>query len=132
MKKLISTIILSATLLCGCFSTKSELNLTAAYPFEGRYTSKNEIVIDSMKAEFDKNDSIWILSNRTIYNLLVDVSDSEDKIVFKNSKINDFNRELIKKFNDYKKYNSDEDDFAGERFIWEEWELTDSTSVIQQ
>lgn len=132
MKKLLSTLILSITVLCGCFSLKNELNLTAAYPFEGRYTSKNEIVIDGKKAEFNKEDSIWVLSNRTIYNLLVDVSDSEGKVIFKDSKIDRFNDDLARRFNEYKKYNSAEDDFIDEKFIWEDWELTNCTSTIQQ
>lgn len=115
MKKLFFAFIVS--LFCsGCFSTKGRpLNISAAYPFEGRYDSSVEIKIDGNKAEVKKEDSIWILSNHTLYNLLISVSDSSDKITFENGKTYMFSKEgtLL--------YPSMKDAFDDEEYVWENW-----------
>lgn len=108
--------------LCvGCFSPKKHgLSITAAYPFEGRYSSVSEITIDGTKAEVEEKDSLWILSNNTLYNLLTSVSDSTDKIVF-GSKTYSIPKKSGKK-------NSlveiGRDPFDEEEFVWEDWNTT--------
>lgn len=60
-----------AILLQGCISTHEVVNITAAFPFEKRYTSKDTIVVNGEKIEFPRNKSVWILSNDTLDNLLI-------------------------------------------------------------
>ena len=115
MKKLVALAIFS--MLCaGCFSTKPHaLSINAVYPFEGRYDSSVEIKIDGSKAEVRKEDSIWLLSNHTLYNLLVSVSDSPDKITFGNGRTYTFSKEGVS-LDPVSK-----DAFDDEEYVWQNW-----------
>lgn len=116
MKKLVALAIFS--MLCsGCFSAKPHaLSINAVYPFEGRYDSSTEIKIDGSKAEVRKEDSIWLLSNHTLYNLLVSVSDSPDKIVFGNGRTYEFSKKCISE-------RTARDAFDDEEYIWQNWTI---------
>ena len=106
---------LIAVFCAGCFSTKpTPLNISSVYPFEGRYDSSNTIKIDDDKISFNKEDSVWILSNHTLYNLLTAVSDNKDKITFGNKKTYVFSKDGS--FIEYKR-----DAFDDEEYVWENW-----------
>lgn len=110
--------ILASLLCCSCFSTKPQpLSVSAAYPFEGRYDSSAKIEIDEKQAEVKDGDSLWILSNHTLYNLLTSVSDAPDKIVFSgNGKAYLFTKEdsvLL----------GSRDAFDDEEYVWENWTI---------
>lgn len=53
---------------CGCVSSKITLN--TAKPFEKRYTSKDSIEINDEKIIIEEKESIWILTDSTLNNLL--------------------------------------------------------------
>lgn len=53
---------------CGCISSKITLN--TAKPFEKRYTSKDKIEINDEKIIIEGKESIWILTDSTLNNLL--------------------------------------------------------------
>jgi hypothetical protein len=53
---------------CGCISSKITLN--TAKPFEKRYTSKDSIKINDEKIIIEEKESIWILTDSTLNNLL--------------------------------------------------------------
>lgn len=53
---------------CGCVSSKITLN--TAKPFEKRYTSKDNIEINDEKIIIEEKESIWILTDSTLNNLL--------------------------------------------------------------
>lgn len=115
MKKKLFILTMLSMLCAGCFSTKPHaLSINAVYPFEGRYDSSAEIKIDGSKAEVRKEDSIWILSNNTLYNLLVSVSDSTDKIVFGNGRAYEFSKKGILE-------RTARDAFDDEEYVWETW-----------
>ena len=120
MKKLTLSLALIASLfVSGCFSSKPEqhnLNITAAYSFEGRYSSSDLIEINGNKASFNECDFIWILSNNTLYDLLTSVSDSPDKIVFGDGKVYNFSREGISQ-------SVIKDAFDEEEYVWEKWTI---------
>ncbi len=63
--------LVTVVLLQGCISTHEVVNITSAFPFEKRYTSKDSIIVNGEKIEFPKNKSVWILSNDTLNNLLI-------------------------------------------------------------
>lgn len=118
MKKILSLILISLY-LTGCFSNKNKtLAVSAVYPFEGRYDSSAEIVIDGNKATVKKDDSIWILSNHTVYYLLTTVSDSQDKIVL-GKKAYDLKRSELKEL----RTPAQLDSFDDEEYIWEKWTI---------
>ena len=115
MKKILVTAFLSI-FLTGCFTSKkpANLNIAAAYPFEGRYTASDEIVVNGEKTEVESKDSIWILSSKTLYSLLTTVSDNKDKITFGNKKTYVFSKDGS--FIEYKR-----DAFDDEEYVWENW-----------
>jgi len=117
MKK--KLLILTVSLLCcGCFSSKPHnLSISAAYPFEGRYDSSAKIEIEGNKAEVRKEDSLWILSNHTLYNLLVSVSDSPDKITFGNGRTYTFSKKGVSLDPIAK------DAFDDEEYVWQTWTI---------
>lgn len=105
-------------LCCGCFSTKPHnLSINAVYPFEGRYDSSVEIKIDGSKAEVRKEDSVWLLSNHTLYNLLVSVSDSSDKITFGNGRTYTFSKKGVSLDP------MSRDAFDDEEYVWQNWTI---------
>lgn len=109
---------LIAVLCAGCFSTKkTPLNVSAVYPFEGRYDSSAKIEIEGSKAEIRKEDSLWILSNHTLYNLLISVSDSPDKITFGNGRTYTFSKEGVSLDPIAK------DAFDDEEYVWQTWTI---------
>jgi len=105
----------------GCFSGKQQpLTVSSVYPFEGRYDATNEIVIDNEKCSFNDNDSVWVLSNHTLYYLLTSVSDFPNKIVFgkkeytfKKSSFPTNENESVKS----------RDAFDDEEFVWITWTI---------
>lgn len=116
MKKILLTL-LPIVLCSGCFSAKPHhLSISAAYPFEGRYDSSASVEIDGKKADVRKEDSIWILSNNTLYNLLVSVSDSTDKIVFGNGRTYEFSKKCISE-------RTARDAFDDEEYVWQNWTI---------
>lgn len=117
MKKILFTIFVSL-LCCGCFSTKPQnLSISAAYPFEGRYDSSAKIEIEGNKVEVRKEDSLWILSNHTLYNLLISVSDSPEKITFSNGRTYMFSKEGISTNSIVR------DEFDDEEYVWQTWTI---------
>lgn len=120
MKKILTTALLSLVLLSGCFSSKPQsIAVSSVYPFEGRYDSSHEIVIDENVAKFKSEDSVWVLSNHTLYYLLTSVSDSPNKIVL-GKKAYSFDEKA--KDEDLKMLEEIERDiFDDEEFIWENW-----------
>lgn len=108
-------------ILCtSCFSPKKQhLSIAAAYPFEGRYSQISEITIDGNKAVVREEDSIWILSNNTLYNLLTSVSDSTDKIMFGSKSYS-----IEKKDGKKTLLESSRDPFDEEDFVWESWNIS--------
>lgn len=117
LKKTLIFLLLS--LCCvGCFSTKkpSTVSITAAYPFEGRYSAADEITINGIETKVKDSDSLWVLSNNTLYNLLVSVSDSKDKILFGTKEKTYFlpseknNRPIESR-----------DAFDDEEYVWDNW-----------
>ena len=118
MKKKLFILTILSMLCTGCFSTKPHaLNINAVYPFEGRYDSSVEIKIDGNKAEVRKEDSLWILSNHTLYNLLVSVSDSPDKITFGNGRTYTFSKKGVSLDPIAK------DAFDDEEYVWQTWTI---------
>lgn len=104
----------------GCLSNRHMLSINAAYPFEGRYDSSSTITINQDKIRFQEKDSIWILSNHTLYNLLTSVSDSKDKVIFKSSKRDylfsgNFDKEITNITN------SSTSSFDDEEYVWDSW-----------
>lgn len=116
MKRLLLTTII-ALCLCGCFSSKNKtLSVSSVYPFEGRYDSTHEIVIDGEKEQIKEKDSIWVLSNHTLYYLLTSVSDNPNKIVFGKKEYS------FKKNGEVKELNpASRDSFDDEEYVWENW-----------
>ena len=117
MKRLILTAILSLC-LCGCFSNKNKtLTVSSVYPFEGRYSSTHEVVIDGKQAEVREKDSIWVLSNHTLYYMLTSVSDSPNKLVFgeKAYKLEKSERKIRE---------IGIDPFDDEEYVWENWNVS--------
>lgn len=76
MKQFIISIILLTTAIfaaSGCANMSlgpSSINLNTAYHFEKRYTTEDSITINGEKIEFAADQSIWVLSNSTLKNLL--------------------------------------------------------------
>ena len=123
MKKVLATAFLSVFLLAGCFSSKNKtLSVSSVYPFEGRYDSTHEIVVDSKKAEIKEKDSVWVLSNHTLYYLLTSVSDSPNKIVFGK-------RAYLLEKSDRELREVSRDSFDDEEYVWENW--TVSTNKVE-
>ena len=123
MKKILATAFLSFVLLTGCFSSKPQsITVSSVYSFEGRYDSTHELVIDKEKAKFKDEDSVWVLSNHTLYYLLTSVSDSPSKIVF-GKKAYSFD----KKSGQMKEFRAPSgDSFDDEEYVWENWRIPDS------
>lgn len=115
------SVALSIMLLAsGCFSSKKNgIHVSTVYPFEGRYGSDSEIIVNGEKTSIRKEDSIWILSNMTLFNLLTSVSDSEQKIVFGKEKTYTFNKS--------KRTCSETPTvrqlFDDEKYVWEKWTI---------
>ena len=110
--------ILFAIVCSGCFSNPQPLNVSTVYPFEGRYGSKVVVAIDGKRAEVNEGDSIWILSNNTVYNLLTSVSDHPDKVIFGNRTYSISKSEM--------KDLGVRDTFDDEEYVWENWKVPDS------
>lgn len=103
----------------GCFSGKQQpLTVSSVYPFEGRYTTSNEIVIDNEKCSFSDDDSVWVLSNHTLYYLLTSVSDSPNKIVFGKKEYS-----FQKSFSQTNATAKARDAFDDEEFVWITWTI---------
>lgn len=120
MKKIAVIVSILAAFIAGCSTPKTEVSFNSVYPFEGHYFHTNSIVIDGKKAEIDQKNSVWLLSNITLYNLLVDVSGKDGKIVFKGQPIGDFppatNVELYER--------AMKDSFEDEEYVWENWNVS--------
>lgn len=115
-KSFFAMLSISLPLISGCFSTpKHDLRITAIYPFEGRYDSSNIVSINDNKISFAKEDSIWILSNNTLGNLLISVSEDKEKIIFKANR----SYSILEEFNNFKKTQNDE--FDNEEYVWDGW-----------
>ena len=123
MKKILS-IITIALLCCGCITKKAELNISTVYPFEGRYDNSANIIVNGDKIIFDKKDSVWLLSNKTLFNLLVDVSKSTDKIIFKGTKSDIVSQkaELLAA----QAWEDAKDEFESEDYVWDKENWTQS------
>lgn len=120
MKKFIALLGIGLVFCSGCFSTKPGISVSAAYPFEGRYSSSDKIAINGNEAKVKEDESIWILSNNTLYNLLVSVSDSKDKVVFGNRTY------TLKKTMDsteIEKPSQNTNSFDNEEYVWENFEV---------
>ena len=109
---------LLAIACAGCFSTRNQLNVSTVYPFEGRYGSEVAVTIDGKQAEIKEGDSIWILSNHTVYNLLTSVSDHPDKVIFGNRTYSVSKNEM--------KDLGVRDTFDDEEYVWQNWNVPDS------
>lgn len=115
MKKILFTIALA--LLTGCASFKSQqINVTAAYPFEGRYDSNTEIVVDGKKLNY--SESIWILSNKTLYGLLTSANPSKRTSLLLQ---NNLDESELPTFFEVPNAVRDMDDFCNEQYVWETW-----------
>lgn len=67
MKKLL-LISIVVSMIVGCTSNKISLN--TAKPYEKRYTTNDVIEINNSRIVIDKDESVWILTNSTLNNLL--------------------------------------------------------------
>ena len=117
-KTVLAALLALSIFASGCFSTKKPvgIHVSSVYPFEGRYDSSAEISINGSEAEIREEDSIWILSSMTLFNLLTSVSDSEQKIVFERG------AEQKSYILDKKARKCDElDPFDSEEYIWQNW-----------
>jgi hypothetical protein len=58
-------------LISGCWHfTPPEINITPVEKWERRYDKTSEIVINGEKLDLENVESVWLLSNKTLYNLL--------------------------------------------------------------
>lgn len=55
-------------MIAGCTSNKISLN--TAKPYEKRYTTNDVIEVNSSKIVIENDESVWILTNTTLNNLL--------------------------------------------------------------
>ena len=122
MKNKIFSIIL-CLLLTGCFTNPknntSQLNILTAQSYEGHYKNDSNIRINGKKIILNENESLWILSNSTLYNLLVSVSDSNDKIIFNGIQSTTNNSTLTNKNTNVT--NKLDSSFDDEEYVWEKW-----------
>ena len=59
--------------LCqGCFSGKPEIEVNAVKSWEGHYMSVEDFHEKTKDISLERDEPIWVLSNRTLYNILKD------------------------------------------------------------
>lgn len=71
MKKLIT--ILAFGLVSGCINTKPDITVQTVKTWEGHYVSVQQMLDNTKNMELEKGESIWVLSNNTLYRLLSNV-----------------------------------------------------------
>lgn len=65
-------LIVLASLLCGCVTDKIEVQTTR--PWEGHYMTSQTFYMSTTNIVLEKDESIWVLSNRTLNRLLQNAS----------------------------------------------------------
>ena len=71
MKKIIS--ILAFCLVSGCINTKQDITVQTVKTWEGHYFSVQHMIDKTKDMELEKGETIWVLSNNTLYRLLSNV-----------------------------------------------------------
>ena len=122
--RFLALLIVCASVLVGCASNKGQINITAAYPFEGRYGQETEIKIDGHKIAY--NESVWILSNKTLYSLLSTASPNKRRAMLLQNKLDEAPR-FFEMTEDPK---GDLEDFCNEVYVWETWEVSTNKVVF--
>ena len=74
MKKLI--LVALAAAMTGCITRKQQVDISASYAWEHRYTSADEVVVNGEKIQVAEDGSYWILSNVTLKNLIKQTANS--------------------------------------------------------
>lgn len=132
MKKLTIIALLFTSLLTGCF-TSSNLSITTAKPYEGKYSFGDKIVINETNVvDIAKGEHVWILKSTTLYNIIISASDKKGNLKITDVKNASVSRNEINNFADDPKCSISlfgEDDFADENYIWEDWKV--STNKIE-
>ena len=118
-KKIFSILVLSVlALLTSCASSKNQINVAAAYPFEGRYGTEVEIRIDGKQIHY--SESVWVLSNKTLYSLLTSTGAKKREPVLLENKF-----EAIDTVFETPSVRRDNiDDFCNETYVWESWVIS--------
>lgn len=75
MKKLIVVVLVSVA-MTGCITRKQQVDISASYAWEHRYTSADEVVVNGEKIQVAEDGSYWILSNVTLKNLIKQTANS--------------------------------------------------------
>ena len=122
MRKTLAILAASLLVLTGCFTGKQQINVAAAYSFEGRYGTDTEIRIDGKKINY--SESVWVLSNKTLYSILTTANPNKrDTVLLENSLV-----DVPTIYETPSAKRSDIDDFCNEEYVWEKW--TVSTNAV--
>ena len=60
----------------GCITRKQQVNISASYPWEHRYTAADRVIANGEEIKIPENGSFWILSNITLKNLIKQTANS--------------------------------------------------------
>lgn len=75
MKKII-IVTLAAIAMTGCITRKQQVNISASYAWEHRYTNADTVVVNGEDIKVADGGSFWILSNITLKNLIKQTANS--------------------------------------------------------
>lgn len=76
MKKTITFMALALLLASGCITRKQQVNISASYAWEHRYSNADEVIVNGEKIKVAEDGSYWILSNITLKNLIKQTANS--------------------------------------------------------
>ena len=69
-RKILFFALIFSVLLQGCFSLGPKIDVNTTRPWEGHYMNVQDFLEKTRDIQLEDNESIWVLSNRTLYTLL--------------------------------------------------------------
>ena len=72
----IAFVTLALALASGCITRKQQVNISASYAWEHRYTNADTVVVNGENIKVPEGGSFWILSNITLKNLIKQTANS--------------------------------------------------------
>lgn len=72
MKKMLVLVLLAAA---GCISYEAQIQVTKSY--EGHFMTTNDFYKATKNMQLDKDESVWVLSNRTLKRVLKNVKEGK-------------------------------------------------------
>ena len=89
MKYITAFITIAILLGSGCITRKQQVDISASYAWEHRYTNEDLVLANGNRVKVNDEGSFWILSNITLKNLIKQTANSAYMRNFDGSKINE-------------------------------------------